>query len=225
MFDIMMDEKIAELAFPNFKFALMSKEKEKVVAVLAEVFRKYGYEGATLSRISEATNLSRASLYHYFPQGKQQMALAVLNYANELFQDTVLSALRQKDEPHERLLNMIRGLRDFYRCGENACLLGTFALGGARDLFDSHISTAFERWINEIAEVLVEAGSEPACVRQKAENIVVQTQGALVLARAFDDSAYFERTVQDLLSELTASFKPARESPLKVNRKGVHLAL
>jgi AcrR family transcriptional regulator len=203
----------------------MSKEKEKVVAVLVEVFRKYGYEGTTLSRISEATDLSRASLYHYFPQGKQQMALAVLDYANELFQNTVLSALRQKGEPHERLFNMIRGLGYFYRCGENACILGTFALGEARALFDTHISTAFESWINEIAEVLVEAGFEPARARRKAENIVVQIQGALVLARAFDDSAYFERTVQDLSSELIASFKPAGESRLKVNRKGAHLAL
>jgi AcrR family transcriptional regulator len=203
----------------------MSKEKEKIVVVLAEVFLKYGYGGATLSRISEATDLSRASLYHYFPQGKQEMAMAVLNFANKLFQDQVLSTLRQKGKPHERLLKMIKGLRDFYRCGENACLLGVFAIGEAGALFATNISTAFERWMDEITEVLVETGFDPEHARRKAENTVVQIQGAILLARAFDDAAYFERTVQNLSVELRAFFKPALENQSTVNRKGVHLVV
>ena len=36
---------------------------------LTEVFRLYGYEGASLSRISKVTGLQRASLYHRFPGG------------------------------------------------------------------------------------------------------------------------------------------------------------
>jgi len=49
---------------------------------LTDVFRTYGYEGATLSRISEATGLQRASLYHRFPGGKEAMARFHSSYAN-----------------------------------------------------------------------------------------------------------------------------------------------
>lgn len=38
----------------------------EVVQRLLKVFRQHGYEGATLSRISEATGLGRASLCHHF---------------------------------------------------------------------------------------------------------------------------------------------------------------
>lgn len=52
--------------------------KEEVIAQLTKVFRQYGYEGATLARLSEATGLGKASLYHHFPKGKEEMAAVVL---------------------------------------------------------------------------------------------------------------------------------------------------
>ena len=55
--------------------------KEEVVARLMKVFRREGYEGASLSRLSEATGLGRSSLYHHFPRGKEDMAAAVLDLA------------------------------------------------------------------------------------------------------------------------------------------------
>ena len=53
-------------------------DRSEAVQKLVMVFRQHGYEGATLSKISEATGLGRASLYHHFPGGKQEMARAVL---------------------------------------------------------------------------------------------------------------------------------------------------
>lgn len=38
--------------------------KEEVIPKLVSVFRHYGYEGATVSRLSQATGLKKASLYH-----------------------------------------------------------------------------------------------------------------------------------------------------------------
>ena len=77
----------------------MAINKSEIVRKLVPVFRAYGYEGATLSRISKATGLGRASLYHHFPKGKQSMAQAVLNYVNEWFDATVLEPLRSSHQP------------------------------------------------------------------------------------------------------------------------------
>ena len=49
-----------------------------MIPVVAEVFRAHGYEGATLSVITEATGLGKGSLYHFFPGGKEELAAAVL---------------------------------------------------------------------------------------------------------------------------------------------------
>lgn len=57
------------------------------------VFRTHGYDGASLSRISEATGLQRASLYHRFPDGKLQMGKAVLEHAIEWLREYALEPL------------------------------------------------------------------------------------------------------------------------------------
>ena len=51
--------------------------REEVVDRLTRVFRREGYDGASLARLSEATGLGRSSLYHHFPRGKEDMADAV----------------------------------------------------------------------------------------------------------------------------------------------------
>jgi len=53
-------------------------ERADVVPLLAEIFRELGYEGTTLSRITERTGIGKGSLYHFFPGGKEEMAAAVL---------------------------------------------------------------------------------------------------------------------------------------------------
>ena len=54
-------------------------DKPTLIRSLLNIFREYGYEGASLSKISERTGLGKASLYHHFPNGKQQMAQEVLS--------------------------------------------------------------------------------------------------------------------------------------------------
>ena len=45
-------------------------ERADVIPLIAEVFREFGFEGTSLSRITEKTALGKGSLYHFFPGGK-----------------------------------------------------------------------------------------------------------------------------------------------------------
>src|SRR5689334_15238098 len=89
--------------------------KQEVLDRLTAAFRQFGYDGASLARLSKATGLGRSSLYHYFPNGKEDMAAAVLANAGARFEETVLAPLRAKDAPpRERLTRMVAGLAAFY---------------------------------------------------------------------------------------------------------------
>ena len=52
--------------------------REEIIPLLAEVFRTQGYEGASLSRLGEASGLGKGSLYNFFPGGKEEMAAAAV---------------------------------------------------------------------------------------------------------------------------------------------------
>jgi len=49
-------------------------EDDDLICKLTDVFRNVGYDGASLAVLADATGLKKASLYHRFPGGKEQMA-------------------------------------------------------------------------------------------------------------------------------------------------------
>ena len=80
--------------------------KETYIPSLMRLFRQYGYDGATLSKISQATGLGKASLYHHFPGGKDQMVEVVLDYLECWLDQNVVQTLNSSGEPLFRLQQM-----------------------------------------------------------------------------------------------------------------------
>ena len=70
-------------------------ERREVLRALGEVFRAHGYEGASLTLITEATGLGKGSLYHLFPGGKEQMAAEVLADIDAWFELNIYAPLRE----------------------------------------------------------------------------------------------------------------------------------
>ena len=174
-----------------------------VIGRLTEVFRAVGYEGATLSKLSEATGLQRASLYHRFPGGKKEMAEAVLSRAGDFFQKNILGPLKGPGTPKERLVKMGKQLNAFYLRGNASCLLDTLSFGDGRDIFESHIKVSFSCWIESIARLVAEATEcSKTTARQRAEDAVIRIQGALVLGRGTGNTKAFQRILRTLPESL-----------------------
>ena len=70
---------------------LMSKDE--VLDRLVDAFRDKGYEGASLSELSAATGLTKSSLYHYFPDGKEEMAEEVLAHLDRQLAENLYKPL------------------------------------------------------------------------------------------------------------------------------------
>ncbi len=179
--------------------------RDEAIAKLTTIFRRYGYEGTTLSKISEATGLSRASLYHHFPKGKEEIAAAVLQHVSQWFVQAVFAPLQAKGEPSERIGAMCRSICEFYHDGQEACLLALLSVGEAGDLFHAQLQGALNAWIERLASVLVETGLSEQDARMRAEDGIAQIQGALVLVRVLNDTAPFERTLDCLPRRLLKS--------------------
>lgn len=179
--------------------------KDDVVARLLTVIRRQGYDGASLSALSEATGLGRSSLYHYFPNGKDDMVGAALEHVASMMEATVFAPLRSNATPRARLLAMVRAIDAFYQGGRESCLLAALGFGEASGRFHDRVARLFEAWIAAIVGVLRDAGVPAATARVRAEEALVRVEGALVLARALDKPAIFARTLKALPDELLAA--------------------
>jgi len=186
--------------------ALMSKGE--VVDRLVDVFRRLGYDGASLSALSQATGLGRSSLYHYFPGGKEEMALAVIARVAELMRVQALSKLERPGPPRDRLQAMSAGLDQLYQGGRAACLFGNLVVGGSRALFQRELASVFGGWVEALERLAVEAGVPRKVARERAESAVTSIEGALVLSGGLGTVAPFKRALRRLPDELLAPLRP-----------------
>ncbi|OWV88119.1 TetR family transcriptional regulator [Rhizobium sp. N122] len=179
-------------------------ERADIVPLLAEIFRELGYEGTSLSRITERTGLGKGSLYHFFPGGKEEMASAVLADIDAWFEQAIYRPLRQGDA-HQAIAAMWDNVNDYFRSGRRICLVGAFALDDTRERFSAAIGDYFIRWIAALHSALSGAGCSEAEAKALAEEGVAGIQGALVLARALADETIFTRSLQTLAKRFEAA--------------------
>ena len=172
--------------------------RDEVVRRLFEAFRKYGYEGATLARLSEATGLGRASLYHYFPDGKEGMVREVLGLARSWIRASIKAPFENAGSSASRVKTVMRNLAAGYDNGLASCVVNLLGIGDVhgisrddlRDLARTYV-TAFEGFLRDI-------GVSASRAREIALETVTQIEGALVMARALDDRKVFTKSLEHL---------------------------
>lgn len=171
-----------------------------LVDVLGTVFSRYGYEGASISRLSEESGLKRASLYHRFPEGKSEIVEAVVNRATELFEAMLAPAFADGD-PVERVEAVASGIRDYYDSGAKSCLI--VALSVADEEHRAAASTCVEAWSGALRNIAIDAGFGPDDASNAAIDAVAAIEGALVIAATSGNTAPFERALESLPGRLT----------------------
>jgi AcrR family transcriptional regulator len=172
---------------------------------LLELFRERGYEGVSLSELSEATGLEKASLYYRFPGGKADMVEAVLGHVDRWLAAHVIAPLQQSHKsPAARVRATARNLGKFYCDGRSSCVVNTLSLQAGETGPRKHVRASAKAVLDAFAAVARESGMRPAMARRRAEEALVDIQGALVLARAVGDRAVFRRVIHRLPSQLTS---------------------
>jgi TetR/AcrR family transcriptional regulator, lmrAB and yxaGH operons repressor len=178
--------------------------REEVLDRLLETFRASGYDGASLAALSDATGLGRSSLYHHFPNGKEDMAHQVVEHLNQQLERQLLVPLRAAGPAEARLDAMIAVLDAFYDGGRKACLLERLCATVDRERFRRPLEGIFEAWLGALATLCTDAGVPTAEARERAEDAIARVEGALVLAAGTGDPAAFGRALERIRRTLLA---------------------
>ena len=172
--------------------------REEIVDKLADVFRRHGYDGASLKLLSDATGLGRSSLYHYFPNGKEDMAFAVLDGAEQWMAQEVAPLLQSDASPPEKVRGLVVAFDRFYLGGKRSCLLELFAIGDARTAFGPRVAERLANLRTALAGVAREAGHPPEEALRRAEDALIAIHGGLVVSRGLGDTAPLRRVLDRL---------------------------
>ena len=176
--------------------------RESHLPALFQLFRQFGYDGVSLSKIAATTELGKASLYHYFPNGKAEMVTAALAYNGLWMEENVFLVLRSPDPAFVRFERMCDRLNELYSSGQSPCLLAALTTGAKRDIFHEQVKGHLQKLVAAIAQVLLDNGLALQTARQRAEDAVITLQGALILARGLGEPTIFERAIARIPSAL-----------------------
>ena len=169
--------------------------KKMLIDQLREVFVARGYDGATLSNLASAANLSKASLYHHFPGGKPEMVAALVRHTIADLQRTAFHHLDGTAEPAKKISLFIDGFFEYTNGGESDCLLAIL----------NHHSTASEEtagqqqtiaaqfadWHTSLSIVFESAGAKPKKAQREAHDLIAALYGALLIAKMHNQPQLF----------------------------------
>lgn len=176
----------------------------QVINLIVPVFRDYGYDGASLTILAKASGLSRGSLYHHFPGGKQEMARAVLSRSGASLARLIMAPLTRKEPAEDRINSMFDGVKNYYTGDPPVCLMNSLTLGAGRELYGSEVGAAVNAWRKSLASVLVQGSMSQDQAAKEASAAIERIQGGLIIARVCGNKASFDKGLDAQASEIIA---------------------
>ncbi len=161
----------------------------------ALLFRRQGYAATGVNQILEAADVKAGSLYHHFPDGKQQLAAAVVESAGA----DIENRLRQFLDSDLPVADIVSGWIDLMAAGlacdrRDGCPIEPIATESvnASPLVREASARAFGGWRLAVADRLRRDGWDGPQADETALAVIALLEGALILSRIAGDSAALE---------------------------------
>jgi AcrR family transcriptional regulator len=169
----------------------MTDTRDRLLTATTESFRRRGYNGTSLKHITTAAGAPIGSLYHFFPGGKDELALAAITESGQAYRQLFeLIADAAADVP--------AAITDFFDGAATVlaetdyidpCPIGTVAreVASTNDMLRDGTGRVFAGWIDAVAARLEAHGLDSDTAFELATATVAALEGGFVLARARRD--------------------------------------
>ena len=178
---------------------IMKKEasaKDRIVEVSAQRFRRKGFHGVGLSEILEAASVPKGSLYHHFPAGKTDLALAAADMASCEMMRVIKESFVDVETPEDgvtTLCHKLAKLFDLFDRQDGCPVSGILFDGPENQVFREKARSIFDLWIETVAEHARRLGYSHDAAFALAERTLIALEGGWIMARARASSDVLRR--------------------------------
>ncbi|MEY8758462.1 TetR/AcrR family transcriptional regulator [Chryseobacterium tongliaoense] len=192
------------------------KTKQFIIEKTAPLFNTKGYISTSLSDITEATGLTKGSIYGNF-ENKDEVALEAYKYNSGMLSKSMAHSL---GDQFPTTINKLQAFVAFYRKNWKV----VFANGGcplmnaateADDTFPrlkSQVTRSFENWIKKISKVIVQ-GQENHEIKNNldadeyASLYIMLIEGGILLSKTTGDEKYLNQALDRILLSIDKDLK------------------
>jgi TetR/AcrR family transcriptional regulator, lmrAB and yxaGH operons repressor len=171
---------------------VVSDAKSRMVDGAVRLLATRGLQSTSFTEVLAATGAPRGSIYHHFPEGKDEMVAAALDVAAGRLQN-LLDDMRGESPERvtERFLEAWRTVltRSDLRAG--CAVLAVTVATDSPDLL-AQSAEIFRAWRGQLSELLRSGGVAQDVAERFAATLVAASEGAVVLSRAEKSMEPFE---------------------------------
>lgn len=176
--------------------------RERMVASAVDLLARRGLQLTSFSEVLERSGAPRGSVYHHFPDGKDQMIGAALDAAG----GRAIELLDQKaGAPAEDVaawfLHIWREVLIRGKFEAGCAVLAVAVAADSPELLDQ-TARVFRTWRRRLAELLEQGGLRTADAQRFAAVLVASSEGAVVLARAEQSLEPFDLVADQLIDQV-----------------------
>ena len=160
--------------------------KDRLTRAAANLFRNRGYHGVGLNELLTEARAPKGSLYHHFPNGKTDLAMAAATWASDQMLRLIASSFDPADTFRDgatTLCHKLAKLFDSTGKWSGCPVSATLFEGPENEDFHRHAAHLFQGWISEVEQHALRFGMSAEHARRSAENLYLLMQGGWQLAR------------------------------------------
>ena len=165
--------------------------RTRLVIATAALLQRQGYEATSVKRIITEAGATFGSLYHFFPDGKEELAAEALRYGAAEFADLLRRGLASSSNPAIAVARCATLLAEDLR-GSNwsdGCPVAATALMiiGRSPAIQQAAEESLRLWRRLIADKLRDGGFKPAAANDLACTVISILEGAELISRVSSD--------------------------------------
>lgn len=161
--------------------------KDRLIRAAAHLFRSRGYHGVGLNDLLSEAAAPKGSLYHHFPNGKADLALAAATWASDEMLRVIAASFTEAqtfEDGATTLCFKLAKLFDLTGQQDGCPISSTLFEGPENATFLRHAERCYDGWIEEVQHQAVRFGLQDEAARRRAEHLFLLIQGGWQLARA-----------------------------------------
>ncbi|MBL7500830.1 TetR/AcrR family transcriptional regulator [Frankia sp. CNm7] len=183
--------------------------RQRIVAGAADMIRRRGLNATSIREVARHAQTPLGSTYHYFPGGKQQLAVEAVRLTG----DTVAAMLRAMLRA-----GPVDGLRAFLALWREILTSTDFQAGcpvlavsieepadDTRPAIVAAAAEVFGGWETQLAEAMRLHGADPATAASLATLVIAAIEGAVAMCRAQRTTRPLDRVAAQLETLVAAA--------------------
>lgn len=166
--------------------------KEKLIHTTGKLIREKGVAATGIAEIIELSEIPKGSIYHHFPNGKDELVIAAL----QNFRDLMAISFKESMKGSTSVTKGLKAIIDHYILSlenskyKNGCPVAIVALecSGHNETITQACKQVMDFWIENLTAYFKYKKSNAG--KHEAIEFISRLEGALIMTQIYNDSKY-----------------------------------